>query len=85
MQTNVTHPSTTEAVLTVIATEAELTTIKKDVLGHFQNSVKVPGFRAGKIPEAVLEKHVDPNAAPHAPPLCRCLVRKNLKPHSVNS
>ena len=61
MQTNVSHPSTTEAVLTVIATEAELSAIKKDVLGHFQNTTKVPGFRAGKIPEAVLEKHVDPN------------------------
>lgn len=62
MQTKVTHPKSTEAVLVVVVTEAELTSIKNEVLGHFQNSVKVPGFRAGKIPQDVLEKHVDQNA-----------------------
>jgi trigger factor len=62
MQTNVTHPQPTEAVLTVIATTDELTSIKKHVLDHFQDKVKVPGFRAGHVPADVLEKHVDSNA-----------------------
>ncbi len=62
MQTNVTHPHPTEAVLTVIATADELTSIKKHVLNDFQDKVKVPGFRSGHIPADVLEKHVDSNA-----------------------
>lgn len=62
MQTKVSHPKSTQAVLTVIATEAELAAIKTEVLNHFQDSVKVAGFRAGKIPAHVLEKHVDQNA-----------------------
>lgn len=62
MQTKVTHPSSTEAVLTVIATTEELGSIKKHVLQDFQDKVKVPGFRAGHIPADVLEKHVDSNA-----------------------
>lgn len=62
MQTKVTHISPTEAELSVVATEAELTSIKNVVLESFQDKVKVPGFRAGKIPGEVLEKHVDANA-----------------------
>ncbi len=62
MQTKVTYPSPTEAVLTILATEAELQTIKNSTLDHFQDRVKVPGFRAGKIPHAVLEKNIEPNA-----------------------
>ncbi len=60
MQVKVTHPSTTEAVVTVIANDAEIKNIKEHVLGHFQDRVKVPGFRSGKVPVNVLEKHVDP-------------------------
>ncbi len=62
MQVKVTHPSTTEAIVTVIAMDDELKNIKDHVLGHFQSSVKVPGFREGKIPANILEKHVDPNS-----------------------
>lgn len=62
MQTKVTHPTSTEAVLTVIAAVTELEAIKKHVLKDFQDKVKVPGFRAGHIPADVLEKHVDSNA-----------------------
>jgi trigger factor len=61
MQIKVTHPSSTEAVLTVIATAEELATIKQQVLQGYQDKVKVPGFRAGHIPADVLEKHVDSN------------------------
>lgn len=61
MQVKVTHPTTTEAAITVIAADAELKAIKESVLAQFQGRVKVPGFRAGKVPAAMLEKHVDPN------------------------
>lgn len=59
MQVKISHPSTTQAVVEVIATEAELKNIKQHALGHFQGRVKVPGFREGKVPANVLEKHVD--------------------------
>ncbi|HTE21583.1 MAG TPA: trigger factor [Candidatus Limnocylindria bacterium] len=59
MQVKKTNPSPTQAVLTVIADEAELAAIKAHVLTHFQSKVKVPGFRAGKVPAELLEKHVD--------------------------
>lgn len=59
MQVKISHPSNTEAVVTVIASYAELKNIKEHVLGHFQDSVKVPGFREGKTPLAILEKNVD--------------------------
>lgn len=61
MQVKVTHPDSTKAVITVIATEAELRAIKEQVIGGFQVSVKVPGFRDGKVPLTVLEKHIDAN------------------------
>lgn len=59
MQVKTTHPSTTEAVMTVVANQDELKSILDHVLGHFQGSVKVPGFRAGKVPAEVLIKHLD--------------------------
>jgi len=62
MQVKKTNPTPTQAVLTVIADQKELGTIKSHVLTHFQHKVKVPGFRAGKIPAELLEKHIDPAA-----------------------
>lgn len=62
MQVKIEHPSKTEAVVTVVATPEELTSIKNHVLGHFKDRVTVPGFRKGNVPENVLEKHVDQNA-----------------------
>lgn len=49
----------TNATLTIIAHEADLSPLKQHVLLHFQNKVKVPGFREGKVPLAMVEKHVD--------------------------
>jgi trigger factor len=61
MQVKVTNKTTTEAEVAIIATEAELIDIKKHVLGHFKNEVKLPGFRAGNVPLELVEKNVDPN------------------------
>lgn len=60
MQLKVENPKPTEAVITIIPTSDELAAIKKHVLSHFA-STKVPGFREGKAPTEVLEKHVDQN------------------------
>lgn len=59
MKVNVKHPSKTSAVVAIIVSATEMTIIKNQVLARFQNRVKVPGFREGKIPENVLEKHVN--------------------------
>lgn len=61
MQVKKNSSSDTQAVVHVTAVEKELTPLKEHVLGHFQGKVKVAGFRAGKVPAGVLEKHVDPN------------------------
>lgn len=62
MQVKVSNPSQVEAVITVISGAEELAIIKGQVLERFQRQIKVPGFRAGKIPATVLEKNVDPNS-----------------------
>lgn len=59
MQVKINHPTTTEAIVTIIANPDELQFIKGHVLEHFKSSVKVPGFREGKVPANILEKHVD--------------------------
>lgn len=58
MQVKKTLKSTT-ATLSIIATDKELNPIKDHVLTHFQDRVKIPGFRAGKAPLNMVEKHVD--------------------------
>ncbi|MEX2006969.1 MAG: trigger factor [Candidatus Saccharimonadales bacterium] len=62
MQVSRTDISPTMVRLTVETGEPELLPIKTHVLGHFAGSVNVPGFRAGKVPTYLLEKHVDQRA-----------------------
>jgi trigger factor len=45
--------------LTINASAEDLEPIKIHVLGHFRKNVKVPGFRPGKAPANLVEKHVD--------------------------
>lgn len=59
MQVKRTHPTDTEAVLNVIASQDELNGIKQHTLGHFRNRVKIAGFREGKAPLEFVEKNVD--------------------------
>lgn len=61
MQVKVNYPSKTEAIVTVVSSEAELKSLKDTVLLRFQDRVAVPGFRKGNVPPAILEKNVDPN------------------------
>jgi trigger factor len=51
--------SATQTNLTIRALSEDLEPIKIHVLSHFRKNVKVPGFRAGKAPAALVEKHVD--------------------------
>lgn len=60
MQIKVTHPKPNEAELAIVPTSEELASIKQHVLGHFKDQVKVAGFRAGKTPLELVEKHADP-------------------------
>jgi trigger factor len=61
MQIALSHPSDTEAKLVVTADESTLAPIKQHVLRDLSGEVKVAGFRAGKVPLELVEKHIDPN------------------------
>lgn len=57
MQINRKDNSATSVQLTISASEQDLAPIKSHVLSHFKD-VKVPGFRAGRAPAHLVEKHV---------------------------
>lgn len=52
----------TKIKLTVVADPAALEAIKQKVLGQLSREVRVPGFRPGKAPAAMVEKQLDPQA-----------------------
>lgn len=62
MQVKKSELSPTKVNVTVVAEAKDLQPLKTHVLSHFQGKVKVPGFRAGKVPSELLEKHVSPEA-----------------------
>lgn len=61
MHITLTTISDTQSKLTVVANEADLSSIKQHVLQKLAPKVKVQGFREGKVPLAVAEKSIDPN------------------------
>ena len=54
--------SPTNITLTVEGQVADLEPIHQHVLNHFRRNVKVPGFREGKAPANMIEKHVNQQA-----------------------
>lgn len=62
MQISKKQNSDTNVTLTISASQEDLASVKKHVLGHFQAKLKVAGFRQGKAPLNVIEKQADPNA-----------------------
>lgn len=62
MQVTKTQPSLTTTKLNVKASQPELDETKQAVLDKLSANVKVPGFRPGKAPAGMVEKHVDPQA-----------------------
>ena len=62
MQVKTTKLTDTKFKLTVTADQQLLDNVKQQVLRHLGSKhVKLPGFRAGKAPLNLIEKHVDPN------------------------
>lgn len=53
--------SDTQVLVTVTANEEDLAGAKETALKHLSREVKIPGFRKGKVPANVAEKHLDPN------------------------
>lgn len=62
MQITRTDKSATNTSLLIRADASDLTPIKNHVLGHFAKNIKVPGFREGTAPAALVEKQVDQRA-----------------------
>ena len=59
MKVSRTDNSTTNVTLNITGDAVDLAPIKRHVLGHFVDQVKVPGFRAGKAPVEMIEKYVN--------------------------
>lgn len=58
--------SDTQVLITVELDSDDLQTAKKAAVRELSTKVKVPGFRAGKVPANVAEKHIDPLALANA-------------------
>lgn len=62
MKTKVENNSETQVTLTVSVGKPELDDAEKVALYKLAKTVKVPGFRKGKVPASVAAKHVNPSA-----------------------
>ena len=62
MRVTRTDKSPTDINLVVEGEATDLEPIRQHVLSHFRRSVKVPGFRQGKAPANLIEKHVNQQA-----------------------
>ncbi|RYF29746.1 MAG: trigger factor [Chloroflexi bacterium] len=62
MKTTVKNLSETKVELTITLGEKELNDAEQVALTKLAKTIKVPGFRKGKVPASVAAKNVDPNA-----------------------
>ena len=62
MKTTIKHLSDTKVELTIVLAASDLADAEQVALTKLAGSVKVPGFRKGKVPLAVVAKNVDPRA-----------------------
>ncbi len=62
MKTSLKHLSNTRVQLTINLEQKELADAEQVALHKLAKTVKVPGFRKGKVPASVAVKHVDQNA-----------------------
>lgn len=60
MQVKKKNLSETKVHLSVVASADQLAAAKKETLEHMAQDVKLPGFRQGKAPAAMVEKSVNP-------------------------
>jgi trigger factor len=61
MKTTVKNLSDTKVALTITVSAKELEDAQQVALTKLTKTIKVPGFRKGKVPMSVAAKHVDPN------------------------
>lgn len=61
MKHTVTYPSKTRMQLSVTLDGDDLAAVKPVTLAKMAQRLKVPGFRQGKVPSSVAEKHISPN------------------------
>lgn len=61
MHITLSNPDSTTTKLIIKADQSEIDKAKQIALKHVGKDAKVPGFRAGHVPPAVLEKNVDQN------------------------
>ncbi|MEO7364139.1 MAG: trigger factor [Candidatus Saccharimonadales bacterium] len=61
MQTTIETINPTKLKLAIVTDAAQLASVKHDVLTLLSRNVRVPGFRAGKAPQAMVEKQIDPS------------------------
>ena len=57
-----TDKGATQLQLHISAETPDLEPIRRHVISHFTGQVKIPGFRPGKAPAALVEKNIDPKA-----------------------
>ena len=62
MKTSVKQLSDTKVAVTITVTKDELAAAEQVALHKLSQTVKVPGFRKGKVPANVAAKHVNPSA-----------------------
>ena len=60
MQVTKKNISETKIQLTLVADPEQLQAVKKVALEHVAKDMKLPGFRQGKIPAAIVEKNANP-------------------------
>lgn len=60
MQVSTKKLSDTKVQLTLVASAEQLQTAKKETLEHLAQDMRLPGFRAGKAPLAIVEKNANP-------------------------
>ncbi len=59
MKSSLKHLTDTTVELTITLDDKDLTAAKHVALAKLAKTVKVPGFRKGKVPASMVEKHVD--------------------------
>lgn len=62
MHSSIEHPDKTHIKLTIRGDADELAHVKEVVLKEAAKGLNVPGFRKGKVPANLVEKHVNANA-----------------------
>ena len=55
----ITKQTSTEAEFLITVDEEQLTPIKNEIIDHLKKDLKVAGFRPGKVPTNIAERHVD--------------------------